>query len=359
MKILYYPAHSENLYAKICRECIEKAGVEVQLFSKSILTVLKSDCDGVYLQWYENLPSSRIKMCKMFIVKFVLLFVFKMKGMNIYFVMHNKEPHDHRIKASGSFLLKLTLKKADRILVMSQESSNEIKRLLGDKYFTDNNVAGKIMQFPHPNYIDEYPIGENKYTYLKPFSKDSFVFMNIGMVRPYKNLEILIKAFKQCDFKNAKLIIVGKPYSTEYQCQIEELIANNKNILGIFQFVDDENMSEVIGYSDALVFPYNKRSCLNSGAIYLACSYAKTFIAPQMGTTKELTRLDRHMYVYDYSDEQMHIRCLSEKMNEAYQDWYTDKEKFHIKGVGLQEFVRKENSRQTLINTYKNIFELV
>lgn len=358
MKILYYPAKSENIYSKICRECIEDAGVHVQLFSKNILSILLSDCDGVYLQWYENLPTPRMKMLRMLVIKLVLLLVFKIKGIHIYFVLHNKSPHDKRIRKYGTYLLKQVLRKADTILIMSHESTNEIKLLLGEEYFNNKKVADKIKFFPHPNYIDEYPVGERKFQNIKSFCKDDFVFMNIGMVRPYKNLEILIKAFTQCNFNRAKLVIVGKPSSLKYKNQIEKLIENNPNIFAIFQFIDDSNMAEMLGYADAMVFPYNKKSCLNSGAIYLSCSYAKTFIAPPMGTTKELRNESSDMYIYDYSDEQMHTDCLSKKMNEVYQDWNTGNEKFYLKGTSLQQLVRRNNNRSVLVKAYKNIFQL-
>ena len=180
--------------------------------------------------------------------------------------------------------------------------------------------------------------------------------MFMGMVRPYKNIEILINAFINCNLANAQLLIVGKPQPFDYGKVLKEKASCCSNISFELQFIPNDEMYELLNLADILVMPYNKRSCLNSGAIYLAFSYGKTIIAPQIGTTLEFKNNINDMYLYDYNEDEERIERLSEAMIMAYNDWKNNNQKFIDKGKRLFEEVKQNNSSHSLIKAYKYIF---
>lgn len=355
MKILYQPASMPgNIVVNIFRECLSKAGNDVVSCPSSHKKIMFTNCDAIYTQWFENLPSNRNKAIKMFLLKIITIIVLKIRGKKIFFVMHNKISHDKSVAKASSILLKFILKNSDKIFILSRASNYYIEKCVGKVYYIKKQIRNKTFYIPHPNYINAYPIKNlNHFSGLKTLCKDDFVVMNIGMVRPYKNLEILIKAFKKANLINAKLIIAGKPSSIEYKEELIKLINNDNRIILYLDFVKDENLVELLKYADILVFPYSKRSSLNSGSIYLACSYATTFIAPPIATVQDLHKIEDSFYQYDYSDNFSHIDELSKIISMAYTDYNFDKPAYEKKGIELRQFIEKNNSKERLIEAYK------
>ena len=129
MKVLYYPKYDGNNYSvKIFRDCLESAGNTVYEFQPSIKKIVFSRYDMAYIQWYENLPNGRINAIKMILIKLLLYYLLRIKKTKIAYVIHNKSSHDESIGAFSRFIMKFMIIRVDKIIILSDETINEIKK---------------------------------------------------------------------------------------------------------------------------------------------------------------------------------------------------------------------------------------
>lgn len=357
MKLFYYPPNADqNAAIRIWKDCIKSLGIEILPLKKSIIYILQNKVDVVYLQWFENLPIDTIRALLMCMMKVFMIYFFKARKYSIYFVVHNKISHNKKNSNISKWLLKFILLHADVILILSKSTLKEIEYILGSK---DKNkiLYSKIYHLPHPSYIDIYPQNPNSKFTRNNFhiKEDDFVFLFLGQIRPYKNVELLIEAFQNLKLEKAKLIIAGKIESDEYKKQIELLIKND-NIITNFEFIEDSDISSIISIANIMVYPLDIRSSLNSGALYLSFSYGKTVIAPKIGTILDIMDYIDLTYTYEYTSVSEHFQNLSIQMKKCYMDYLTDNNVLIEKGRKLCDYMEKDHSIEKIKESYNNIF---
>jgi glycosyltransferase involved in cell wall biosynthesis len=146
----------------------------------------------------------------------------------------------------------------------------------------------KIRTIPHINYIDAYPneISRTDARKALGIDEDTFLFLCIGQIRPYKGFSILFDAFEEIKKanRNAKLVIAGK-FSFDFGL-FKKLSLRFKSFLssGVIlmpRFVPDDRLQIFLNASDICVFSY--RDVFISGAVILAQSFGVPVIAPRTG----------------------------------------------------------------------------
>lgn len=340
-KIAFYPYEKEdNEYVNITKRVIERQGVELVDLEKVLENKTLDGVDALYLNWYENERLDRL------ISRYLTLRKCKKKNIKIYFVMHNKRPHDGRLLNVKIFIRDLMLKVADKIIILSEES----------KLYLSEDCVDKTVVIPHPNYInvysDYFDINENQCNDSKELR---MLFM--GQVREYKNIEMLIECFKklrQCH-SNVSLTISGKPLVSEYGDKLKALIGDEKSIKTDFRFISDEEIPDLMKNHDILVLPYELRSSLNSGTVILAFSFGKTVIVPKIGTVREYD--SNLMYSYEYESKEEHEKKLYEQMEKVVMDYNRNNRVLDEKGKKLYAIVQEKNSEEALSKLYENLFK--
>src|SRR5690606_21936083 len=136
------------------------------------------------------------------------------------------------------------------------------------------DAVERLFYLPHPDFIGSYgPIPPA----TEQASPTPLRLLFIGAVKPYKNIELLIKVAGE--FKDeVSLTIAGKPNTSAYRQTITELAASAGNIKLMLRFIPDHELPLLMAASDLLVLPYDLESSLNSGTVILAFSYKKTII---------------------------------------------------------------------------------
>jgi glycosyltransferase involved in cell wall biosynthesis len=166
----------------------------------------------------------------------------------------------------------------------------------------------KTISVPHGDYFNNYPLSNFNIKEYYSIPQENNILLFIGQIRLYKNIELLIDAFK-----NSKL---SKGNWTLLICGDGKLnIQSSKNVILDFNFIPDEKMRAYLEQSSLLIAPYNKKSSLNSGALWLACSFAKPFILPDIGCVRDIPNRDEFLYVYDYANRKEHLKNLTETLN--------------------------------------------
>lgn len=280
----------------------------------------------IYLNWIENNMTETDRK----VLKKARLY-----GKKVVWVFHNKIQHDCEDREQLISNIQYLIKYSTHIIIHCKKSIDYLRE------YSPNINLGKLYFIPHVNFIGDYG-NYNNITKKLSINSDEFVFGMFGLIRPYKNIELCIEAFKRLDnsFK-CKLIIAGKPLNREYVEKLEKLASTDKRICLEPQYCSDIEMASYLHASDVVVLPYDVRSGLNSGVMIMAFSYGTTVIVSDIGMAQEYE--ETLIYRYAYLDEEDHIRQLKNQMEKAY---LAGKEKNNEMGTKLFDIVNENNSKE-------------
>ncbi|MCB0841305.1 MAG: glycosyltransferase, partial [Bacteroidetes bacterium] len=173
------------------------------------------------------------------------------------------------------------VKPVDGFVAMSQNVLEDINQFSPDK--------PKVLS-PHPlfdNFGDIFPREEALQKLgLDPSQKYILFF---GLIRKYKGLDLLIKAFADPRFRNSgvKLIVAGEYYSDEeeYVNLIKEHNLED-DIIQVNKFIPNSEVADFFNASDLVVQPY--KSATQSGVTQIAYHFNKPMIVTDVGGLAEM-----------------------------------------------------------------------
>lgn len=349
-KILIYPSlngkenkYIENLYNTI-KDKYEVIGYDKAKKNKEIF---KSKT--YHFNWFEDVSGSNIKRNVQYIKKMLFIKTLKIMKKNIIWTVHNNIPHDSKNKKTVLRFMEFMAKNADRIHILCLET---LKNNYLEKY------KEKIVHIPHGDYINNYE-GKDIDIYQKygiPKNKKIMIF--IGQVRKYKNIELLIKAFIESKLEKNDyiLLICGKCNDELYKQELSE-IANNNNIYFDFNFINDNEMKSYLNMSEVIVAPYNKKSSLNSGTLWMCMSYSRTMILPLIGCIEDIKNYNNLLYVYDYKEEKKHYDALLKCLLKIKSDINTDSNILEQKGKNAYKYILQNQTWKVLKEKWIDLYK--
>jgi glycosyltransferase involved in cell wall biosynthesis len=127
----------------------------------------------------------------------------------------------------------------------------------------------------------------NKYQ-IPPSIPGRLVFF--GLVRRYKCVDDLIRAFRQIDDDEQKLslAIVGHPSSDELAASLHDLSDGDKRIDLLLEFVEDSDLVKLVGNAELVVLPY--RDMHNSAGVLTALSLGRPVLIPDNLVNRALSQ---------------------------------------------------------------------
>jgi glycosyltransferase involved in cell wall biosynthesis len=158
------------------------------------------------------------------------------------------------------------------------------RELIAQKYSIDKE---KITVIPHGLY-DQYP------QFDKPFAKKQLgieeenVILFFGLLRPYKGVKFLIKAFEQLPekfLKTSHLLIVGEAWEDHESVKLASQSPVANKITMVNRYISDEEIPVFFSAADVLVLPYTRAS--QSGVAHIGMTYGLPIIASDVGGLKE------------------------------------------------------------------------
>ena len=197
-----------------------------------------------------------------------LLQVLKGKGIRIVFLCINV--FEHEDSSLKKFLTKLVLKRVDSIIVHSDQE----KRLI-----LDFNPTATVRKHLLPLFeYDAAPTARQD---------NNLNLLFFGFVRPYKGLDVLLKAISILNQSSIKLRIAGEFWNDrdEYTRLIGELDISDRVEI-VDGYIPDDEMSRYFSDADLVVLPY-KRS-ITSGVIATAYGFGKPVLATDVGGFSEV-----------------------------------------------------------------------
>lgn len=284
---------------------------------------------AVFLNWVEEELDTRMK-CQ--------LLLYQLLGAKIVWVFHNRLPHDMKPGSKAAENMKWLADRCDIIWLFSKHSRRYIPN-------RERNQRKSVF-IPHimfPTRREQVSADDIRLKY--GVSKQDFVFLIFGLIRPYKNIEGGIEAFRKLGLPGAKLIIVGNPVNGSYAKEIKKLCEGSQDIILDLQYISNVLLDGIIGISDVVVLPYHDGSSMNSGVMIQAFSNGKPVISPDICMARDFAG---EGFLYGYRNS------LERALQVAYGN---GKEINREMGLKAQQYMEQRHNEETVSRLLYSMLE--
>ena len=188
----------------------------------------------------------------------------------------NVEPHEHHIidRPCNHYYLGAV----DGFVYMSEQVHGELKAY----------TSAPALFSPHPMFENFGKSVEREEACRKlGLDAEQRYTLFFGLIRDYKGLDLLLKAWAKWMPEGRKLLIAGEFYASreKYVALIEELGLRDRVVLHD-HFVADEDVRYYFSAADALVLPY--RTATQSGVTQIAYNFSLPMIVTRVGGLPEI-----------------------------------------------------------------------
>lgn len=311
LKVVAYPAFknvSANPYNSLLYSEIKKHGVRVIESDKEYLR--HGIFDILHVHWPENFLNresalSTFRSCRKILSLFDKV---RRKGSKIIWTIHEARAHEQYYPFwENQYLLGLA-KRLDAVISMNKSSL----KLARNSLLPLSNVPSFVI--PHGHYRSVYP---NSLSRIEARSRlgispSSFVFAYFGMIRPYKNVPLLIRAFRELDRPDTVLLVAGNPQGQAHEREVVSAAKGSDSVRLVLNRIDNEEIQVYLNAADLVVLPF-KRIC-NSGSTLLGLSFDRPVLVPRIGAMAELQNSIGRNWVQTY-DGDLTSEALREAIN--------------------------------------------
>lgn len=218
-------------------------------------------------------------------------------GLKIVWVAHNVRPHDVESlpPGSGASFMKLL----DGVIYLSSSSRTEVLRHYPDL------VAVPSLVTTHGHYLPSMASSPTP----RPCAGSPVRLLHFGLIRPYKNIELLISCVKALSEGSVHLTVAGRADDVSLVRGLHELVGDADCIKLDLRpdLLSDKELESLVDKADAVVLPY--RQVLNSGAALFSLSRNRPVMAPSLGSLPELRETAGRDWVHLY-DGDLTAGCL-------------------------------------------------
>ena len=198
------------------------------------------------------------------------------KHCKVISILDNVIPHEPRFLDTP--LTRYFLKGSHGSVTLCEAVSEDLLRIRPDARYT-------VIQHPlYSHFGNKLPREEAEAKLGISHGKKNILFF--GLIREYKGLDILIKAFEMLPTDEYQLIIAGEPYGSfdKYQKLIDRLPQEKKVHMSL-KYIKDSEVKDYFSAADVAVLPY--RSATQSGISSVAYHFEVPMIVTDVGGLKE------------------------------------------------------------------------
>jgi len=276
-RIALAPAHSSyNSFIDRFAESIASGGYEVVDFRWNPLRL--AGVALVILHWPNEFFAARAgaESLKAAMKLQLLRSLRRLGGLRVVWVAHNARPHDSVFAAPA--LTQRFLHTVDGVIYLSRHSRVAIRSCYRLRPSTLELVSA------HGHYRD----GSSPDPPVAPAARQPVQLLCFGQVRPYKNVEALLRCAAQLPPQLIRLTIAGVSGDEALTTRLRFLAADAPQVRLALQRspLSEAELSAVINAAHAVVLPY--REILHSGAALYALSHNRPVLAPRLGSLPEL-----------------------------------------------------------------------
>ncbi|VVB89942.1 D-inositol-3-phosphate glycosyltransferase [uncultured archaeon] len=236
----------------------------------------RSKPDVIIMQWWTSSVSHMLLFLKIvgYFMKSKLIIEF-------HEVIDPMEEAFLPLRLYSGFMGRLLRKNAQAYITHSEPD----KKLIAARY---GILPEKIHVIPHGLY-DQYERINKKTAREKLKIDDEFVILSFGLIRRYKGIPYLIKAFEQLPeiiSGKTRLLIVGEVW--EDKKELIDIVHSSPlkdKITLIDRYVEDSEVSLFFSAADIIVLPYLRVS--QSGVAHIAMTFGKPIIVSDVQGLRE------------------------------------------------------------------------
>ena len=244
-----------------------------------IYEAIFTKADLLHVQWW-SLP--------LFPIFLTICIFFKLRNKPVVFPVHNVLPHDkslfytrfsHLLFQFGNHFIVHTAIGRQQMIDHYKISPDQISVIPhGSLDFHVNNKADR-----------------QKLRQEMGFGNKEKVILLFGAIRPYKGIDVAIKALPEVIAKipEARLLIAGKLWEDwEPYNQLIEQLNLKKQVILYLEYIPSNQVHKFFEVADLTIFPYHHFDS-QSGAGATAVSFNKPMIVSNVGGLPELVKDDR------------------------------------------------------------------
>lgn len=342
------PVNEENQYIQLLVGELRARGYRIHPLD-TIFSSRKhfKSINVVHLNWFENVDDSSFFVAlRSFMRKLLVLSVIHWSGKRLVWTLHNRVSHEKGLAFFSRTLTRLLVRWSHRIVIHSRQSE-EILAAYGAE------TLKKAVYVPHPHFIGVY----GDVCPALPHGNERLELLFTGMVKPYKNLELLVDVVSTFGDR-VRLTIAGKALDDAYQKEISDRAQRARNVVWLPYFVPDGEVAALLAGADVIVLPYDLSSSLNSGTAILAFSYKKTVICPEIGTISDLGSHKDDTFHYRYHTDEQHRAALAAQIERAVALKQRDPIALETKGDRLYAYVADQHNVQKAGAILDKVYQL-
>lgn len=291
----------DDAYTRCFHDALLQNGVDVRAGEWTIrwLARMVRRGDILHLHWPSALyhEDSQVRTWMRVAHLATTLLLFRIRGARIVWTAHNLYPHDGgRELLAHRVVRRLIVKLCSHICAHGPQAAECIKREFAAS-------ADKLVILEHGNWIGYYAnsIGRHEARERLGIPDGAFLFLFLGLCRPYKNLEHLVRSHRSLEGETL-LWIVGRFPQEEYYSAVKTAVsaAHAGQVEIRNEYVSNDGLELYLNACDAVVIPY--KEVLTSGTAMLALSFGRPVIAPRLGALADVLTDDCGV-LYDPSSE--------------------------------------------------------
>ena len=254
-------------------------GVHLRFFS--FKSAYRGGYDVLHVHWPELLVRDR-RPWRAFAKRRaldVLLVLLRLRRVPIVWTAHNPEPHE-------------TWSAAERTSVARFERRVALEIRLNDE--TPVSAGRAAVTIPHGHY-------RSRFEALPLPASEPGRLLYFGIIRPYKGVDALLRAFEALPGGDLTLRIVGDPHAGQREL-VEAAEAADHRVSSVLRYVDDDELVDDVGRAALVVLPYQERMG-NSGSLLVALSLGRPVLVPASPVNAALAAEVGPGWVHQYDGE--------------------------------------------------------
>ena len=280
-----------------------------------LLNILRTK--AIILNWVEAYLNDEMKK---------LIKIYKRFGVHVIWVFHNKISHDESSCSVSN--IEWLAANASTIIIHSNKSKSLFPEYMNKMFY----IPIIECEFNADPYYSERI--RNSYS----IRDNDFVFLLSGYIRPYKQYERVVKAFRTIINDDVKLIVVGDT-DEEYGSELINLAEGDGRIFFDFRFVTDYELCNIYSVIDVALIPYSTNTTINSGVIINAFSCGKTVISSKFCMSEEYYEMDL-------------LELFDDNYRESIQNAINKGKKYYrTKGEKCKKYIN-DNNNASLVERY-------
>ena len=322
LRVLMAPDYrGDNPYQALLSDALAQQGVTVEFpqgYRRGLplwraLQGGKVPFDILHLHWLDPYLKGETAAVKaLYCLKFLLdVLLVRWQGAALVWTIHNEIPHEARFPRLERWTRQALVRLAPALVVHLPSHRDWLARQYG-------SAADKAAVIPHGHYRLVYPaaVPQAEARAALELPQTGLIYLNLGMLRPYKGIEPLLSAWEQvpAERADATLLIAGKAQDPAYGQQLVDCAAGMAGVQLREGFIPSERIHLYYSAADVVVLPLQR--ILISGSLILAMSYGKPIIAPRLpAATETLGSADWLLYHPDDGNGLYRVLAQSQQVD--------------------------------------------